>query len=308
MRIRKLRTGSAATLLTMVMTVPAGAQTKDAATWVARIGSEYTVNYGITYQFASGVELKLDVYSPRGITAPNATAINYHGGGWEGGTRESAALRILPYLEMGFSVVNVTYRGSRVALAPAAVEDCRCALLWVVRNATQNNFDVSKIVLTGDSAGSHLALMTGMLTAAAGLDRQCPSAAPPEPKVAAIVNWFGATDVADLLEGPSAQGFAVRWMGSQLDRMEIAKRVSPLTYVRPGLPALLTIHGDADRVVPLGHATRLHAELTKHGVANQLVIVPGGGHGGFTGEQNEKIFADIRAFLGQLNLLKPTNR
>jgi acetyl esterase/lipase len=196
--------------------------------------------------------------------------------------------------------VNATYRGARVAPAPAAVEDCRCVLQWVVANAGQYKVDVAKIVTTGDSAGSHLALTSGLLTAAAGLDRQCPGAA--EPKVAAIVNWFGATDVADLLEGPNAQGFAIAWLGSQRDRAEIAARVSPLTYVRPGAPPVLTVHGDADTVVPYRHATRLHAELAKHGVRNELVTVPGGGHGGFTREQDERSFAAIRAFLGALGL------
>lgn len=293
-----------------LLAATATAQSRDAGAWSAHLSNEYSFTPGLTYLTANGVELKLDIYAPRGLTAPNPVVIYYHGGGWAGGTRDRAVLRLIPYLEMGFTVVNVTYRGAMVALAPAAVEDCRCALLWVIRNATQYHFDVTRLVLTGDSAGSHLALMSGMLTAAAGLDRQCPSAPVPssagkahEPGVAAIVNWYGATDVGDLLEGPNAQGFAIAWMGSQPDRAEIAKRVSPLTYVRPGLPAILTIHGDADSVVPYRHATRLHEQLTKHGVVNRLVTVPGAGHGDFTREQNESNYAAIREFLGKLELI-----
>ena len=77
---------------------------------------------------------------------------------------------------------------------------------------------------------------------------------------------------------------------------------SSLTYVRPGVPPVLTVHGDDDTIVPYRHATRLHAELTKHGVRNELVTVPGGGHGGFSREQDEHSFAAIRAFLGALGL------
>jgi acetyl esterase/lipase len=286
----------------------AAASSRDAAAWTAHLSSEYAIHANLTYLTASNVDLKLDVYSPRGLATPNAVVIYYHGGGWEGGSRETAVLRLLPYLEMGFTVVNVTYRGGRVALAPAAVEDCRCALQWVVNNAAQYKFDVDKIVLTGDSAGSHLALTSGMLTADAGLDRLCPGPAaqtPDAPAAAAIVNWSGATDVGDLLEGPNARGFAIRWMGGQRDRAEIARRVSPLTYVRPGSPPVVTIHGDADPVVPYSHATRLHSELDRHGVPNQLVTVPGGGHGGFSREQDEKCYAAIRDFLGTLNLIRP---
>lgn len=73
--------------------------------------------------------------------------------------------------------------------------------------------------------------------------------------------------------------------------------------MRPGLPAVLTIHGDADPVVPFAHATRLHAELTKHSVTNQLIAVPGGGHGDYTREQSEAHFAAIRAFLRKLTII-----
>jgi dipeptidyl aminopeptidase/acylaminoacyl peptidase len=53
-------------------------------------------------------------------------------------------------------------------------------------------------------------------------------------------------------------------------------------------------------VVPISHATRLHAELTKHRVRNQLITVPGAGHGDFTREQNVKNYAAIREFLGDI--------
>ena len=56
-----------------------------------------------------------------------------------------------------------------------AVEDCRCALRWVIRNAAKYNLDVNKLVVTGESAGSHLALTTGMLPASAGLDGNAPA-------------------------------------------------------------------------------------------------------------------------------------
>jgi len=59
--------------------------------------------------------------------------IYIHGGGWVGGSKESRVLRLLPWMEMGWAVVNVQYRLSDISLAPAAVEDCRCALRWVYR-------------------------------------------------------------------------------------------------------------------------------------------------------------------------------
>jgi len=206
----------------------------------------------------------------------------------------------MPYLEMGWAVVNVSYRLARVSLAPAAVEDCRCALRWAISKAKDYNLDVNKLVVTGNSAGGHLALTTGMLPASAGLERQCPGNE--ELKVAAIINWYGITDVGDLLDGPNMKTYAVTWLSSLSNRQELAKRVSPLEYVRPGLPPILTIHGDADPTVPYSHATRLHEALNKAGVPNQLLTIPGGKHGGFSRDETLKIFATIQQFLQKHSL------
>ena len=37
--------------------------------------------------------------------------------------------------------------------------------------------------------------------------------------------------------------YAVEWMGSLPDRLDIAHRLSPMTYVREELPPTFTIHG-----------------------------------------------------------------
>ncbi|MEX2116840.1 MAG: alpha/beta hydrolase [Bacteroidota bacterium] len=218
--------------------------------------------------------------------------------------KNNAVLGILPFLEMGFSVVNVGYRLGKVSPAPAAVEDCRLALRWVHKNAKEFGFDTTRIVITGGSAGGHLALMTGMLHPGAGFD------APKDwdtqqlnLKVAAVVNFFGITDVADLLSGPNRQEYAVSWIGSQENGVSVARRVSPLTYVRMGLPPILTIHGDNDQLVPYSHAVRLHEALTKAGIRNELLTIPGGRHGGFTDDETKKIFQTIREFLKAQRIL-----
>lgn len=279
------------------------AQLSGTAAWTVQLSSQYRVVTDITYSVANNYECKLDVYARRGVPAP--TLIFIHGGGWVAETKDNATLGIIPYLEMGFSVVNVGYRLAKVSPAPAAVEDCRLALRWVHKNAKEYGFDTTRIVITGGSAGGHLALMTGMLNPDAGFD------APKEWDqvsqnfaTAAIINFYGITDVADLLSGENRQQYAVSWIGSQENGVAIAKRVSPLTYVRKGLPPILTIHGDRDQLVPYSHAVRLHEALAKADVQNRLLTIPGGRHGGFTNEEMTKIFATIREFLTSKGIVK----
>lgn len=271
--------------------------------WDAHFAGDYMVIPNITYLTANNHQDRLDVYKPRNASAsaPRPTLIYIHGGGWVAGNKEGAVLNILPYLEMGWAVVNVGYRLGPVSLAPAAVEDCLCALKWVVRNAKEHGFDTSRLVVTGHSAGGHLSLTTGML-GNTDLHRQCPGNEPL--KVAAIVNWYGITDVVDLLDGQNQKSYAVAWLGSMPNRNELARKLSPLEYVRKDQPAVITIHGDADPTVPYQHGVRLHALLEKEGVPNQLVTIPGGKHGGFPREENVRAFSAIREFLAKQGITR----
>jgi acetyl esterase/lipase len=253
---------------------------------------------GIVYRRAGNIDLSLNVITTGPETEVRPTLIYIHGGGWVHLAREDRILYLLTYLAQGMNTVNIDYRVANQSPAPAAVEDCRCALHWVFRHAKEYGFDTNKIVVAGESAGGHLALMTGMLDPSAGFDNSCAWSNGEEPvKVAAIVNFFGITDVPDVLEGPHRQSWAVEWLGSLPNRMELARKLSPLTYVRAGLPPIITIHGTKDPAVPYQHAVRLHQGLESAGVPNQLVTIPEGGHSGFPASENLRAQEAIFKFL-----------
>jgi acetyl esterase/lipase len=284
------------------------------------------MNANVTYRTASNQQLKMDIYYRRGVTTPQPTLVYMHGGFWVAGAKETAIMGLLPWLEMGWNVVNVEYRlgvaNDPTTLAPAAVDDCFCALRFIAALPANYNIDKNRIVVTGESAGGHLSLSMGIIPESVGLGRECAGAAappappaargaapaapapsstpvtlPPLPKVAAVINWYGITDVPDVIQGTNRQPAAVRWFGDMANPLDVAKKVSPLTYVRAGLPPIITIHGDADRTVPYPEAVRLHEALAKVNVPNQLVTVPNGGHGGFTAEERTRIYTAIREFL-----------
>jgi len=273
---------------------------EDAATFAAYLSTGSQVTPNITYLTASGVELKLDLYRPRGASGPLPTAVLLHGGGYRiQSTKEAFALNVVPWLQMGWNAVNVEYRSSGVALAPAAVEDVRCALRWVTQNAKQYNVDVNRIVVTGASAGGHLASIAGMIPESAGLDRRCPGREPI--KVAAIISWYGIFDYTTLVEDPT-RDYAVSWIGPQPNRMEVARLVSSASYIRAGLPPTMHIHGDADPTVPYEQGVREIEALKKVGVPAELVTVPKGGHGNFPRDQVLRIWTAIEAFLAKNGL------
>jgi acetyl esterase/lipase len=287
-------------LLAVMQTAGAQSATSE---WAVHAANEYRMVPNVTYLTMGGVDIKLDVYQKRNVTTPQPTLVFMHGGFWVAGNKEAALPSLLPWMEMGWNIINVEYRLGAVAQAPAALEDCLCALRFIGAPAQlmAYNIDPAKIVVMGESAGGHLALSLGMIPDSAGLDLECANNQP-LPKVAAVIDWFGIYDVPDVIDGPNRQPAAMRWFGSMPNRLEVAKRVSPMTYVRAGLPPTMIIHGDNDHTVPYPQAVKLKADLDRLKVPNEMVTIPGGGHGNFTAPQRTTIYTTIREFLAKHGL------
>ena len=86
------------------------------------------------------------------------------------------------------------------------------------------------------------------------------------------------------------------------DERRRTPRIDQPRDVRPGIPPIISIQGDADPVVPYSQSLRLQEALQKAGVDHELVTIPGGKHGNFTRAENQKAFAAIKAFLAKHGL------
>ena len=234
----------------------------------------------------------LDILQPKAPALRNRPGvIVIHGGGWVEGQKEDMLDRFcVPFIQRDFVVANVEYRLAKSAPAPAAVEDVLKAAKWFQDHTLDYKVDPAHIIVTGDSAGGQLALLAGMLPGSTTLG--------PVIKIAAVVDFSGIADVADQMEGPHQQPYAVAWIPPQPDRMELAKQMSPITYVRKGLPPILAIHGDADPAVPYRQSVELVKALKSVRDDAELITVAGGEHG-FTPEQIGKLWPQIFKWLAK---------
>jgi acetyl esterase/lipase len=213
---------------------------------------------------------------------PYPGVIMFHGGGWIESNKATMSSFYNRFLAHGFVVCNVEYRmaskdssgayTATSALAPAAVQDALTAAKWFADHAGQYHVDPNRIVVTGASAGGHLALMVGMCTPDAKLGPTSPA----DFKIAAIVNGYGPADiVAQLGTGEAA---AKQWLPESLpDWQELAKRVSPMSYVRKDIPPLITVIGANDH--GLAGNQKLVDQLKAAGADAQIHVVDGAGHG-----------------------------
>ena len=209
--------------------------------------------------------------------------------GW--GDKASQFPRVIHFIERGWHVINLNYRQGP-GTAPQAVDDVMCAFKWAIEQAEEMGAPTDQFVVSGPSAGGHLALMVGLMNTTG--DHPCK--APVAPR--AVVNWFGITDieaVEDFLATNRAEGnYALSWVGDKTAVADISQRYSPLYRITDAAPPIITIHGTADNIVPYDQGEALHAALS---TPNELVTVTNGSHGGFSNAQYQNAYAHIFQFL-----------
>jgi acetyl esterase/lipase len=268
--------------------------------------SDFTSSLNEVYTVVNGWEGKMDVYYKSQANQPTPIIINIHGGGWKNGVKESQG-GFTSFFKEEMAVANIEYRMTPQATAPAAIEDARCALIYLIKNAKKFNIDINKIVVMGGSAGGHLALMTGMLGNNHLFDSNCPGVE--KINVAAIIDKYGITDVWDWAytdHGPAVKksGSPRDWLGNKKNDEAFAKSVSPVSYLSKSNPPVLIIHGNADSTVPYKQSQDLFSKLKELGVKTELITVDGGGHGKFTKEKNAELSKSIIAFIKSLDVFK----
>ena len=259
----------------------------------------YPTNYNglldVVYKNVNSANCRMDIYYPTDAVKPVPVVINMHGGGWVSGAKEEQG-GFNMYFNQGWAVANVEYRMRNEILAPAAVEDVRGAMQYVLNHADELHIDRNKIIFQGGSAGGHLALTGGYLQNNRIYDNDCPQY-PGTIKVMAVIDKYGA---ADLMTFAPVYSGMVAWLGSRYTDSVFVKSLSPYEMIDANTPPTYIIHGDADPTIPYTQSVRLQAKLQTAGVKNKFTTVPGGVHGGFPDAYNTQMETEVIAFLGEV--------
>jgi acetyl esterase/lipase len=287
----------------LLFTVLGKAQIKD--TIVKKpvtIPKNYVAQLDVIYTKVKEWDGKADLYLAPNESKPTPILINIHGGGWKSGSKDTQG-GFSPFFKAGFAVANMEYRMSGQAKAPAAIEDTRCMLVYLIQNAKKLNIDPNKIIIMGGSAGGHLALMGGLLANDHRFDTNCLGTE--NIKVAAIIDKYGIMDVWDWTYGPEHKSSSPAfWLGDNAKNEAFIKSVSPISYVTKNSPPIFIVHGDADPTVPYQQSVDLYKKLQELGVKSEFMTVPGGLHGKFDKDKNTEINEAILKFIANLEPFK----
>ena len=137
---------------------------------------EYPLGYEAkideVYSEINGWKGREDVYYNPKAAKPTPVVFNIHGGGWNHGVKESQT-GYGSFFKMGFAVANIEYRLTAEATDPAAIEDVRAAILYVVQHAKEWNIDPANTSLTYSAQGNFYQSPNGLgLSSATGFTNQ----------------------------------------------------------------------------------------------------------------------------------------
>ena len=236
-----------------------------------------TREVGIEYGKVGDRSLKLDLYHPVKPSQPLPVILFIHGGGWKGGDRSDMAFYCLKYAERGYITATISYRFSQEAPFPAAVSDAKCAVRFLRAHAAQYGISPNQIAVSGNSAGGHLAMMVGYSS-----DRPEFEGEGGNPGVSsavqAVIDFYGPVDLTT--EFARKQGVLKSFLGGKTweEAPDLFKKASPITYLNPGDPPTLVIHGTIDDIVPIDQADLLAGKLKELGIPCMYDRVEGWPH------------------------------
>lgn len=233
---------------------------------------------------------RMDIYLPANRSFHSTKSIILiHGGGWNSGSKNDFVSYIDSFQKRmpDYAIFNINYRlvnGSN--LFPTQEKDVKAAIDFVVNNSTEYHINKNKLVLLGVSAGGHLALLQGYKYH--------------NPKVAAIIDFFGPTDLLTMFQKPwhPYVPFVLQMITGTTPKQNAAvyKQSSPVNYVSANSAPTLILHGSNDKIVNVSQSRSLKNKLDKAGVKNELVIYAGKAHGWY-GATLSNSFDRIESFL-----------
>ncbi len=253
----------------------------------------------IEYARVDGLPLLLDLHRPSGVKQP-PLIVYVHGGAWRAGSKSDVPIAGL--LEHGFAIASVDYRLSTQARFPAQIHDIKAAIRFLRGKAALFDLNTESIAIIGSSAGGHLAALVGVTNGHKALEGRIGDHLDQSSEVAAIVSFYGASNLQSILGQSTEFGLTVRipalklLLGDVPEKVpSLAKLASPVAHLDKADPPLLLLHGDADPQMPPAQSE----ELAKaYRAAVKLIRLPGSKHGGaeFYDDGHLKVVA---AFLRQ---------
>jgi acetyl esterase/lipase len=261
----------------------------------ARFGS-YERHTNLPY--GDDPQQRLDVYVPKNAAAPGAAqpitaaprpvVVFWHGGRWSFGDKGDYRFVGAALAELGCVAVLPNYRHYPQVKMPGFMDDAARAVRWTQANVANYGADPQRLVLTGHSAGAHLAALVTLDP------RYFAATGPQPPKITGVIGLSGPYDFLPLQEDDVKDMFGPP---------RLYPDSQPINFVSADAPPMLLVHGLKDDDVWPKNSVNLAAALQAVGVPVTLKLYPNLTHSDTVAvlsaplRGRAPILADIRGFL-----------
>jgi acetyl esterase/lipase len=214
----------------------------------------------------------LDVWRPAGLPpGANRPALLYiHGGAWVIGNKELQGLvTVHELVAAGWVCFSMNYRLSPRATFPDHLDDVKQAIAWIRAHAASYGADPGWLVLSGGSAGGHLAALAALVLRG-------------DERVQGCVPYYGVYDFTDAIECSAFRRLLLERLvmkRSLGEHPELYASASPIAQVHADAPPFFVLHGDNDNLVPVEQARRFVKKLREVSRAGVVYAeLPGAPH------------------------------
>lgn len=269
------------------------------------IRSSYTLYSNITYGTDS--LQTMDIHksgSANALKDKNFTIVYLHGGGWymSDKLQEHEMAFVQPFLKKGMNVVNMNYTLKKGVLV--TVEDITKALNFLASNNDKFQLNLSKVILTGFSAGGAIAATLGL----SQNNQDNPFQINSKLKIRGIVDFSGPVDDFETVENIFTNwdleykdlyqklGKAMFPTGDKLSKGGIIKKAKAITYFDKNDPGFFLWSGGQDNQIPPSTFAKFIPLIESNRLKNKVVYIVNGQHYP-NQEQMEAAYVDIFKFL-----------
>lgn len=257
---------------------------------VSSIFPDKTVTYAnIPYANDTLHKHLLDIYLPENTVKDLPLVVWIHGGAWMMNDKYAdmgyMKKTVKGFIDSGYALASIDYRFSTDSVFPAQIRDCNHAVEFLYKNASKYKIDKNNIAVIGFSAGGHLASLMA-LSNNNNVKEFYQKGEKPDFKIKCALDFYGPSDLIMLATNPDTSinnprnPVSILLGAMAVDRPDLAKIASPVTYIDKNDPPFLIVQGEKDESVPNTESKILSSWLTISGVPNQLIIVPGAPHYG----------------------------
>ncbi len=216
---------------------------------------------------------QLDIIKPLAATGPpRPVLINIHGGAWIIGKKGTQAMPMLMHMaRCGWLVIDADYRLSPKVAMPEHLIDVKRVIAWARAHAAAHGGDPDYLVLTGGSAGGHLAALAALT---ANRPEFQPGFEAADTAVQLALPLYGKYDfLGRRAADPAFERFMLGKKilpGPPSSHAALWRAMDPASQVHADAPPFLLLHGRHDALIPVEEA-RWFAERLR-AVSRQPVL------------------------------------